>query len=53
MEVSLNTFPHTSTGYSPHEVVYGTKVNLPIDVSLGNTSVPEAGDVMHSLQECW
>ena len=34
-------------------MVYGTKVNLPIDVSLSESSVPEAAEVIRSLQDCW
>lgn len=26
---TFNTTPHSSTGYSPHELVYGIKINLP------------------------
>ena len=46
VELSINTFPHTSTGVSPHEVVYGCKANLPIDIVLSDVSVPEAA---HSI----
>jgi len=42
----LNTFPHTSTGKSPHEVVYNTRINLPIDIALAESTVPEASTVV-------
>lgn len=29
---TFNTTPHTNTGYTPHELVYGTRIKLPISL---------------------
>ena len=49
VELTLNAFPNTSTGESPHKVVYGTELNLPIDITL-NSTVPEANSVLLLVQ---
>ena len=36
----LNTAPHTSTQYSPYEILYGRPPNLPLDILLDTPTVP-------------
>ena len=52
VELTLNCFPSTVTGKSPHEVVYGTIPNLPIDIAL-TSSVPEALNTFENIQQTW
>lgn len=36
IENLFNTLPHSSTGYSPHEIIYGTRPPLPLDHLIQN-----------------
>ena len=47
-ELAINCFPHTSTGQSPHKIVYGTDIKLPVDACIA-TSVPEVEHTVRKL----
>lgn len=52
VELALNAFPSTVTQVAPHKVVYGSDVNLPIDVAV-DSNVTQAAHTLESMQKCW
>lgn len=49
--LAYNTTEHASTGYSPHELMFGQKPNLPVDFLLGTNADINSGGISDWIDE--
>ena len=51
--VMINAMPQSRTGRMPHEVAYGHKLRMPMDVVTAPMTVPTAEEYVTGMQRIW
>ena len=49
----INATPQSRTGRTPHEVAYGCKLRMPMDVVTAPMTVPAAEEYVTGMQRIW
>ena len=49
----INAMPQSRTGRMPHEVAYGRKLQMPMDVATAPMTVPAAKEYVTRMQRIW
>ena len=49
----INATPQSRTGRTPHEVAYGRKLRMPMDVVTALMTVPTAEEYVTRMQRIW
>ena len=49
----INATPQSRTGRTPHEVAYGCKLRMPMDVVTALMTVPAAEEYITRMQHIW
>ena len=49
----INATPQSRTGRTPHEVAYGRKLRMPMDVVTAPMTVPAAEEYVTRMQRIW